>query len=63
VYVEDYGWLDASLRYQLNRRWSLALEGNNLLNTVRRAYYSVPQRHQSSWMNDRQLSFSATLRY
>lgn len=63
VYIEGYGWLDASLRYQLNRRWSLALEGNNLLNTVRRAYYSVPQRHQSSWMNDRQLSFSATLRY
>lgn len=63
VYVTDYGWLDASLRYKVNERWSLALEGNNLLNTVRRAYYSVPERHQSSWMNDRQFSFSATVRY
>lgn len=62
-YVDSYGWLDASLRYRLSERWSLALEGGNLLNTVRRAYYSVPQRHQSSWMNDRQIGFSATMRY
>jgi TonB-dependent receptor len=63
VYVSGYGWLDASLRYQLNRRWSVALEGNNLLGTVRRAWYAQPERHQSSWMNDRQLALSLSLRY
>lgn len=62
-YVAGYGWLDASLRCQLGARWSLALEGSNLLNTLRRAYYSVPQRHQASWMNDRQLAASATMRF
>ncbi len=62
-YVEGYGWLDASLRYKLGRRWSLALEGNNLLNTVRRAYFGVPERHQSNWMNDRQFGFSASYMY
>jgi TonB-dependent receptor len=63
VYVAPYGWLDASLRYKVNERWSLALDGNNLLNTVRRAYYGVPERHQSSWMNDRQVAISASMRF
>lgn len=62
-YVADYGWLDASLRYKVSRRWSVALEGGNLLNTVRRAYFGVPERHQSSWMNDRQLAVSASFIY
>jgi TonB-dependent receptor len=62
-YVAGYGWLDASLRYKLSERWLLALEGTNLSNTVRRAYFGVPERHQSSWMNDRQLAFSASYRY
>jgi len=63
VYVSGYGWLDAALRYQLDPHWSLALEATNLGNTVRRAWYAVPERHQSSWQNDRQLAFSASLRY
>jgi TonB-dependent receptor len=63
VYTKGYGWLDASLRYKVNEQWSLALEGNNLLGTVRRAWYGVPERHQSSWLNDRQFVLSATMRY
>lgn len=63
VYTRDYGWLDASLRYRVGRHWTLALEGNNLAGTVRRAWYGVPQRHQSTWQNDRQVVFSASLRY
>lgn len=63
VYVSPYGWLDAALRYQVDRHWSVALEATNLGNTVRRAWYGVPERHQSSWQNDRQLAFSASLRY
>lgn len=62
-YVAGYGWLDASLRYRLNSRWSMALEGNNLLNTVRRSYYGVRERHQSNWMNDRQLGVSISYHY
>jgi iron complex outermembrane receptor protein len=63
VYTRGYGWLDASLRYKVNEQWSLALEGNNLLRTVRRAYYGAPERHQSSWLNDRQIVLSASMRY
>jgi len=63
VYTKGYGWLDASLRYKVNEQWTLAIEGNNLLGTLRQAWYGVAERHQSSWLNDRQLVFSATMRY
>jgi len=63
VYTRGYGWLDAALRYQVNPNLTLALEGNNLGNTVRRSFYGAQQRHQGSFMNDRQLAVSAAYRY
>jgi TonB-dependent receptor len=58
-----YAWVDAALRYEVSPRLTLALEGNNLTNTVRRNYYGEPQRQQSSFMNDRQVAVSAAFRY
>ena len=63
VYTRAYGWLDGSLTYRVNQRVSLGFEGNNLLRTVRSAYYGVETRPQSAWLNDRQFSVSMTLRY
>jgi iron complex outermembrane receptor protein len=63
VYTRGYGWLDGSLTYRLNRHAALAFEGNNLLRTVRSAYYGVETRPQSAWLNDRQFSVSLTARY
>ncbi|WP_280154792.1 TonB-dependent receptor [Piscinibacter sp. XHJ-5] len=63
IYTRGYGWLDASLRYQASERVSLALEGTNLTRTRRGAYYGVETRPQGHWLNDRQLSLSATIRF
>jgi len=63
IYTEAHGWLDASAGYRLSDRLTLALEGSNLLGTVRRAYYGTPRRHQSSWVNDTWLGVTAALRF
>jgi TonB-dependent receptor len=62
VYMRGYGWLDASLSVRLGDRVSLSLEGTNLLRTVRSAYYGVPTRPQSAWLNDRQIAVVAVMR-
>ena len=62
IYMRGYGWLDASLTFRLSDRVSLSLEGTNLLRTVRSAYYGVPTRPQSAWLNDRQIGVAAVLR-
>jgi outer membrane receptor for monomeric catechols len=63
IYTDGYGWLDASLGYKVNDRVTLSLEGSNLLRTVRTAYYGVGTRPQSAWINDRQISLTAMIRY
>lgn len=63
ITTRAYGWLDASLRWRVNPTLTLALEGNNLLNTRRSAYYGVPTRPQSAWINDVQIGVGASLRY
>ena len=63
VYTRGYGWLDASLRLKVNPRLTLALEGNNLLNTRRTSYYGEATRPQSAWINDVQIGVGATLRF
>ncbi|HSW06002.1 TonB-dependent receptor [Aquabacterium sp.] len=63
IYTAAYGWLDASLRYRVNDTLSFAIEGANLLRTRRNAYFEVPTRPQSAWLNDRQLGATATLRF
>lgn len=62
IYMRGYGWLDASLSVRLGDRVSLSLEGTNLLRTVRSAYYGVPTRPQSAWINDRQIAVVAAMR-
>jgi TonB-dependent receptor len=62
VYTRGYGWLDASLSYRIDDRFSLSLEGTNLLRTVRSAYYGVATRPQSAWINDRQIGLVLVIR-
>lgn len=63
LYTGDYAWLDASLSYRLNRHVTLALEGSNLLRTVRKAYYGVETRPQSAWLNDRQIGATMSVKF
>ncbi|MTV41248.1 TonB-dependent receptor [Duganella radicis] len=59
VYTEGYGWLDASFGYRVSPGLTLAMEGSNLLRTVRRANFGSDSRPQSLWTNDRQWSITA----
>lgn len=63
IYMRAYGWLDASLGWRVDERITLALEGTNLLGTLRRSYYGVTTRPQSSWINDIQVAATATIRF
>jgi iron complex outermembrane receptor protein len=61
VYTRAYGWLDASVAYRLGRI-SLALEGVNLLRTIRHSQFAVATRPQSAWLNDVQVSAIVAVR-
>jgi len=63
IYTGAYGWLDASLGYRISDEISLAIEGQNLLGTVRKSYYGVETRPQSAWINDRQVSATVAVRF
>ena len=63
AYTRAYGWLDASMSYRFSDRVTLAIEGTNLLRTMRRSYYGVETRPQSQWINDAQLGAALTLRF
>ena len=63
IYTRAYGWLDASVRYRFTDNVSLAIEGTNLLRTMRSAYYGVETRPQGNWLNDTQFSATVTIRF
>lgn len=63
VYTRSYGWLDASVAWRIDERFTVSLEGGNLSRTLRTAYVGAATRPQSAWVNDRQvaLALSAAL--
>lgn len=63
IYVNAYGWLDASVGYRLNDQVSFVLQGHNLPGTVRTSYYGVEARPQSAWLNDIQISAAMMVRF
>ncbi|QQX86666.1 TonB-dependent receptor [Cupriavidus necator] len=63
VYTAPCSWLDASLRYRVDRHLTIGVEGKNLLQTMRRSYYGTPDRPQNNWMNDIQVSLVADIRF
>ena len=63
TYTRPYGWLDASFGYRVSEQLSLALEGLNLTRTIRRSYYGVETRPRDTWINDRQIAVTATVRF
>jgi TonB-dependent receptor len=62
VYVEDYDWLDASLRYRSNDQFSVKLEASNLLDTKRRSYFGNERRVADVLRNGRQFGLVFTLK-
>ena len=51
------------MSYRFSDRVTLAIEGTNLLRTMRRSYYGVETRPQSQWINDAQMGVTLTLRF
>lgn len=62
VFTRAYGWLDASLSWQINRHAALRFDGGNLLGSVRRSEYGVATRPASRWLGDTQLGLALSLR-
>lgn len=54
VYQASFGWLDASLSYDVQDNLTISLEGSNLLHTVLKQYYTVEDRPANVMVNDRQ---------
>lgn len=63
VYTKAYGWMDASVVYRLSKTVTCAIEGQNLLGTVRTSYYGVETRPQSVWINDKQISATLMVQF
>ncbi|MFA6041968.1 MAG: TonB-dependent receptor, partial [Methylophilus sp.] len=61
VYMDAYGWLDASVGYRFTDKISLSIDGANLLGTKRNSYYSVQSRPQTTWESDTQVSATITI--
>ncbi len=55
-YTKAYGWLDASVSYRISDRFTISLEGTNLLNTKRISYFGEPNRPQNIYINDLQVA-------
>jgi TonB-dependent receptor len=49
-----FGWLDASLTYNINEHFSAYLQGQNLLNTMQYTYYQYTYAPANYYLNDRQ---------
>jgi TonB-dependent receptor len=57
TYNKAYGWLDASIGYDLNDNISLSVEASNLLHTRIDQYFTTTTRPASTTVNDRQFIF------
>jgi TonB-dependent receptor len=57
VYRKGYGWLDASINYDITDQFSVSLEGSNLLRTREETYYDVVTRPGNYSIDDRQILF------
>jgi TonB-dependent receptor len=61
VMRDAYGWLDASMSYDVNPRLTLTLDATNLLHTRRDSYYQLVTRPNDRSLDDQQISLG--LRY
>jgi len=60
VYNKPLGWLDASLRFNINEAWSVSLDGQNLLDSEHETYMLNESRPRDFRINDRR--YGVTLR-
>jgi iron complex outermembrane receptor protein len=54
IFRKGYGWLDASINYDVSKDFTLTFEGSNLLRTRRESYYTTPTLFNDQTIDDRQ---------
>ena len=54
IFTKQFGWLDASLNYDVNTQWSVYAQGSNLLRTRLVQFYGVQTIPESYTINDRE---------
>jgi outer membrane receptor protein involved in Fe transport len=62
IYTASYGWLDASLEYQINHHLSVYAQGSNLLRTKIVTYYGTPTLPQGATVDDREVMVGVNLK-
>jgi iron complex outermembrane recepter protein len=60
--TQAYSWLDAGLRWRFSERLTWSLDAGNVLGTQRRSNFGTDTRPQNTWLNDRQIGTSLSLR-
>jgi iron complex outermembrane recepter protein len=63
IYTKDYGWLDASLEYDVNKWLALYAQGSNLLRTRITEFYGVQTLQQSQTIDDRQATLGFRVKF
>jgi iron complex outermembrane receptor protein len=63
VMTKGYGWLDASLSYDVNDHLTLTVDGQNLLRTQIQQYYQVETRPGQYTIDDRQFMAGVRVKF
>lgn len=63
IYTKDYGWLDASLEYDVNPWLTLYAQGSNLLRTRLTQFYGVQTLLQQQTIDDRQATLGFRVKF
>ncbi|MDE2051197.1 MAG: TonB-dependent receptor [Gammaproteobacteria bacterium] len=63
IYTKDYGWLDASLEYNVSSWLSLYAQGSNLLRSRITQFYGVQTLLQSQTIDDRQATLGFRVKF
>ena len=63
IYTASYGWLDASLQYNVNHHVQVYIDGSNILGTKQTFYYGVPTLPQGATIDDRMVMIGANVKF
>jgi iron complex outermembrane recepter protein len=63
IYTKDYGWLDASLEYDVNDWLALYAQGSNLLRSRITEFFGVQTLQQSQTIDDRQATLGFRVKF
>ena len=63
IYTKGYGWLDASLEYDVNHWLSVYAQGSNLLRTRITEFFGVQTLQQSQTIDDRQATLGFRVKF